>query len=72
MKTQTEITSVVKMEGDSYKLNDAVIIENIDYTDDGMIHYKMHWDENKTTEEAAQSLISNFFNTAIKDAMENK
>lgn len=59
------IKEVVKLEEGKYKINDAVIVSNLDYEDDG-VTYTIDYDENMIEEDEAGKLVDEFINLAIK------
>jgi len=61
------ITGVVKLEEGKYKINDAIILSNLDFCEDG-VSFKIDYDENMLTEEEANSISDEFINLALKAA----
>lgn len=60
-----KIKEVVKVSQGKYKLNDSVVIYNMDFTDLG-ITFSLDWDENMISEKEATDLCEAFIHEAIE------
>jgi hypothetical protein len=60
-----KITEVVKVSQGRYKLNDAVVIYNLDFNDLG-VTFSLDWDENMLSEQEATDLCEAFIHEAIE------
>lgn len=64
------ITEVVKLGEGKFKLNDAVVIHNLDFDDEG-VTFTIDYDENLLTESEAMEIAEEFINEAINSAIAN-
>jgi len=62
------VKSVVKMADGMFKLNDDIIISDIECDDDG-ISYKMNFDESTLTQGECEEIVRDFFFEALNDAV---
>ena len=67
-----EIKSVAKMKGERYKINDSVILEDVNVTEDCAVTYNLHWDGNLVSESGACELADTFMNNALTGAIKEK
>jgi len=62
------VKSVVKMADGMFKLNEHIIVSDINCDEEG-VSYKMDFDESIVTQSECEEIVNDFFIEALNDAM---